>query len=101
MRKHTIVAMVQIETDDPRLVPSSDMVATAAAAALVRQVIVDNLPRLTRVIGIFGVDHARMLMMLHESVGDRIAAELGKAPTFKRPPADYKPPSPSGEPSDG
>jgi hypothetical protein len=91
--KHKLIVMVQIETDDPRLAPSADMVATAERAKEVRQAVIDNLPRLTRLIAVLPEEHARLLMMLHEAHGKELAKHTGTSGAFVRPPADYKPPT--------
>lgn len=94
MTKQIIAVLVQIETDDPRLDPSSDMVATAERTALVRQAVIDNLPNLTRLIAVMPIEHSRLLMMLHEAHVEDIAKRLGTTGgAFVRPPRDYVPPA--------
>lgn len=81
------IAMVQIETDDPRLTIERIVagVRTASDTAATRQAIMDQLPhKVTRVVAYMPEEHARLLMLLHEAVGE----EIGKR-GFVRPPADY------------
>jgi hypothetical protein len=89
------IAMVQIETDDPRLTIEGIVagVRTATETAATRQAIMDQLPhRVTRVVAYMPEEHARLLMMLHEAVGK----DLGKR-GFVRPPAGYVPPKDRGK----
>lgn len=90
--KHTFIVMVQVETDDPRLseeamtrLPS----ATAGEVASTRRAILSRLPHeVTRLIAVLPLDQARLLMRLHEAVGQ----DLG-GPAYVRPPSDYVPPT--------
>ena len=81
--KHSFVVMLQGETDDPRLSPPAvALLASRGAFAAVRAAVLDLVPRdVTRVIAILPVEHARLLMMLHEAVGEDLGAE-----PFIRPP---------------
>jgi hypothetical protein len=88
--KHSVVVMLQIETDDPRLSDGAlAKFGSIEAVAAVRAAVVDVVPRdIARVIAVFPVEHARLLMMLHEAVGK----DLGNG-AFVRPPAGYVPPT--------
>jgi hypothetical protein len=89
------IAMVQIETDDPRLTIERVVggVRTAQGASEMRQAILEQLPhRVTRVVAYMPLEQAQLLMMLHEAVGK----ELG-APGLARPPADYVAPQDRGK----
>jgi hypothetical protein len=105
MSEHTFVVMLQIKTTDPRL--SGDAIAAAMRSgapgefARMRRVLMHALPRdVERVIALLPVEHAKMLMMLHEAYGEDIARflrEQGIAPnadgSFVRPPPGYVPPT--------
>lgn len=85
--KTTFIAMVQIETDDPRLTIDrlTTGVRTAEAAAEIRQAILEQIPgKITRLIAFMPEAQAKALMALHEIM----LAEM-KAPGFRRPPANY------------
>ena len=91
MPKHTFIAMVQIETDDPRCSPDvmNGAVTTAETAAALRRLVLQHLPSdVTRLVAVMPVEHARLLMMLHEATGKDLGADI-----FKRPPQDYVPPT--------
>jgi hypothetical protein len=85
--KTKFIAIVQIETDDPGLTIEriAAGVRTALGTRSIRQAILEQLPhRATRVVAYLPEKQARLLMMLHESLGNEIGA-----PDFVRPPADY------------
>jgi hypothetical protein len=96
--KQAICVMLQIEHEDRRLTPEriEEAMKTADGVSALRRVVLQHLPRdVTRLIAVFPVEQARLLMMLHEAVGEDIAAHLGVpadevAPM--RPPPGYKPP---------
>jgi hypothetical protein len=93
---HAFVAMLVIETDDPQLSEAKlAAMDSASRVAAIRHAVLQHLPQdVKRVVALFPVEHARMLMMLHEAVGKEIADELGvEKPLFQRPPADYVPPT--------
>jgi hypothetical protein len=87
--KHTVVVMIQIETNDPRLDPENISVDTAAATAALRVAVLANLKRLTRVIAVLPVEHAQAMMQLHEAAGEMLLGER----VAERPPSDYVPPT--------
>jgi hypothetical protein len=89
--KNTVVVMVQVETDDPRLTPAGLVasVGSARGTQAMRDIVLSHLPgAVTRLIAVMPEHQARMLMMLHEAVG----ARLGDGP-FVRPPPGYVPPT--------
>lgn len=89
MSKKSIAVMVLIETDDPRLNIDHISVSTAKAAAQLRQAVIDNLPKLTRVVVLMSEEEARLMSAVH-----RAAIEsLGKKGKVHRPPSDYVPPT--------
>jgi hypothetical protein len=87
--KHTVVVMVQIETNDPRLDPDNICVGTVRDTAALRVAVLANLKRLTRVIAVFPPEHAKALMLLHEAMGEELTGEQ----MADRPPPDYIPPT--------
>jgi hypothetical protein len=102
-KTNTFVVMLQITTDDPRLSETRLIEALhsgkAEGFAAARTAVMQRLPEdVTRLIAVMPVEQARLLMMLHESVGSDIAGYLRKAgfevedPEFRRPPPDYIPP---------
>jgi hypothetical protein len=105
MTEHTFCVMVQISTRDARL--SEDVMtraldsAHAGEFAKIRRAVLQHLPKdVERVIAVFPVEHARMLMMLHELHGEDIAKFLREQGivadadgAFVRPPTDYVPPT--------
>ena len=103
--KYAFCVMLQVETHDARL---SEAVLTEALSsgnagefAKVRFAVLQHLPKdVTRLVAVFPVEHARLLMMLHETHGEQIAEflrEHGIAKEgeggFVRPPPDYVPPT--------
>jgi hypothetical protein len=84
----SIACMVLIETDDPRLKEPDRSVQTVGGAQAVRQAVIDNLPKLTRVIAIIPEEEARFMCMAHERA--MAASGLGK---FTRPPTEYVSPA--------
>lgn len=92
-----ICAMIEIETDDPRIVSlhMRDLTATVERATAVRAAFIEQLPdKITRLIALFPMEHARLLMQLHQAVGEDIAEATGIKAPFVMPPAGYEPPSP-------
>lgn len=85
--RRTIVAMVQIETDDARLFPENISVASAAEAAALRHAVLANLPNVTRLIMVLEEEAARIMCATHA-----IAAREAGA-VIHRPPSDYIPPT--------
>jgi hypothetical protein len=97
--------MLQLRTNDPRLTAEAINEAlgsgNASAFAMMRRAVLQHLPKdVTRMIAVFPVEHARMLMMLHEIHGEQIAAQLREGGIaanadgiFVRPPPDYVPPT--------
>jgi hypothetical protein len=82
--------MLRIETNDPRLAEDAISVDTARDSARLRRAVLQHLPKdVTRVIAVFPVEHAEMLMLLHEAVGKELMGE----PVADRPPPDYVPPT--------
>lgn len=87
--KHTIVVMLEIQTNDDRLDPDNINVDTATATAALRVAVLANLKQVTRVIAVLPVEHAKAMMMLHEAAGEMLMGER----MAERPPADYIPPT--------
>ena len=87
--KHTVVVMVEIQTNDDRLDPDRINVDTAAATAALRVAVLANLKRLTRVIAVLPVEHAKAMMSLHEAAGEMLMGQR----MADRPPSDYVPPT--------
>jgi hypothetical protein len=72
------IAMVQIETDDPRLTIERVVggVRTAQGASEMRQAILEQLPhRVTRLVACMRVEQARLLLRLHEAVGKELGVQ--------------------------
>jgi hypothetical protein len=89
MAKYQVCAIVQIESDDPRLDPDALEVDTPAKAAALRRAVLKSLPRkVTRVIAVLPVDFAKLMLHAHEQ-----AAEIAGLATVLRPPAGYVPPT--------
>lgn len=106
-KTRALCVMVQLETDDPHMSPKALERALEDADATVemRRTILAHMPQdITRLIAIFPVEHARLLMMVHEIYGASIVAHLREhgfdVPgfvermilDFARPPASYKRP---------
>lgn len=83
----SIACLVLIETDDPRLFPENVDVARPAKAAALRKAVIDNLPKLTRVVMVMEEETAQLMCAAH----DIAARESGL--TVNRPPAGYIPPT--------
>jgi hypothetical protein len=73
-----IAALVLIETDDPRLFPDNISVGTVAETAALRQAVIENLPKVARVIFLAEENTAELMALAHEA-----------AMQAARPPADY------------
>jgi hypothetical protein len=83
-RREPIVAVVVLQTDDPRLDLAHLDVSTAAAAASVRQAVVDALPHLTRVVSVMPESEGRLMVRAHYAVMLEIAGVK-----IDTPPPDY------------
>lgn len=85
----SIAVMVLIETDDPRLDPHHIDSSTAKNAAELRRAVIENLPKLTRVVMVMPEEAARLMAYAH-----RAALEAtGQKDKISRPPSDYVPPT--------
>lgn len=89
---HRFAVMLVVETDDPAL--SEEAVAaalrTAAGTARLRRNVLKSLPgSVQRLVAVFPEEHAQMLMMLHQAVGEELAGEE----LFHGPPSGYIPPT--------
>jgi hypothetical protein len=99
--KHAFCVMLQIETTDPRLSVEAmaEAMQSAGGVARLRHAVLQHLPKdVARLIAVFPVEQAKMLMKLHEAVGEDIAEKLREKgldadPLFQRPPSDYVPPT--------
>jgi hypothetical protein len=103
--RYTFCVMLQVTTSDARLseqaVAESLGTGKASAFAKLRHAVLQHVPRdVSRVIALMPVEHAKLLMQLHEAFGDEIVAHLKAAGikadedgTILRPPADYVPPT--------
>ena len=72
--------MLIVETNDPRL--DEETLATAHTSvkntATMRRALLQHLPKdVQRVVAVFPVDHAKLLMQLHDTFGAEIAKQLG------------------------
>jgi hypothetical protein len=56
---------------------------------MLRVAVLANFKRITRVIAVLPVEHAKALMVLHEALGEQLMGER----MSDRPPADYIPPT--------
>lgn len=83
----SVAVLVILETDDPRLDPDALDVSTAKSVAEMRRAVVDNLPRLSRVVMVTHEDTARLMCMAH----DEVARMFGRPNGF--PPRNYVPPT--------
>jgi hypothetical protein len=86
-----IVAVVEMETNDPRLSPDriNHAPRSAEETATTRQAVLDNLLRTKRVILVTGPEMMEGLLETHE-----LAAQIAgvHAQMFSRPAADYEAP---------
>lgn len=87
-----------VKTNDARLTEEalSNALGSKEASqfARVRQAILKQLPKhVERLVAVFPVEHAKMLVNLHEVYGETIAEQLGQESPFAYPPADYVPPT--------
>jgi hypothetical protein len=85
--RRSIACMVLIETDDPRLFPENISVTTPAKAAALRKAVINNLPKLTRVVMVLEEETARIMCAAHDIASQ--AAGLDRVV----PPAGYVPPT--------
>jgi hypothetical protein len=105
-KRFSFAVMLQVTTTDPRL--SQEAIVTmlnagqASGFAAMRRAVLQHVPKdVSRVIALFPLEHAKMLMMLHEAAGEDITKfcrEQGwiaedDGTLFVRPPADYVPPT--------
>lgn len=81
-----IAVLVLLETDDPQLLRPD--VSTAEAAASFRPAVIDNLPKLTRVVAAMSEFESRLMILAHESA--KKSSGLGEV---LRPPEDYVSPA--------
>jgi hypothetical protein len=89
--KYAFVAIVQIETSDPRLSEESlgRIHDSARNVAIVRAAVLQHLAKdVQRLIAVMPIEEARTLMLLHEAVGDELGVEVAS-----RPPPGYIPPT--------
>jgi hypothetical protein len=77
---------VLIETDDPRIDPGK--LQTVSGVAAMRRAIIENLPKLTRVVAVQPEEEARLMFAAHD-MACRESGLLG----ITRPPADFVPPT--------
>lgn len=82
----SIACLVLIDTDDPRILDFDP--STAEKAAEIRAAVVENLPRLTRVIAIMPEFESRAMMMAHD-----FALENSGLGRVLRPPKGYVAPA--------
>jgi hypothetical protein len=87
MTKRSIAVLVLIETDDKRLFPEKIDLSTIAGTARLRQAVIDNLPKMTRVVMVTSEATARMMAEAHA-----MAAGMGLG-EIEMPPANYIPPT--------
>lgn len=83
----SIACLVLIETDDPRLFPENIGVESAAKTAGLRKAVLDNLPKLTRVVAVMDEETARLMALVHQ------LASKGAGLDRVTPPAGYVPPT--------
>jgi hypothetical protein len=84
IRREPIVALVVLNTDDPRLDPQHLDVSTKEATAALRQAVIDALPSLSRVVQVLPESEARLMLRAHDIALREIAGGQ-----VNRPPADY------------
>jgi hypothetical protein len=90
-RGEPIVAVVVLQSDDPRLDLDQIDVSTAAAAAALRQAIVDALPALTRVVSVMSEREGHLMVHAHRmAVSEIRGVKLNEPPTDYIAPADRK-----------
>jgi hypothetical protein len=105
-KRYSFAVMLQLTTTDPRLSEESIIAmldsGKAGGFAKMRHAVLQHLPKdVSRVIALFPLDHAKMLMQLHEAFGEDLAAEARRqgfvvdedGTLFVRPPPDYVPPT--------
>jgi hypothetical protein len=86
-KTRSVAVMVLIETDDPNLMPENVDVHTPARAARLRKAVMDNLPKVSRVVMVLEEDTARLMCAAHD-----LAAEAAGL-SVRRPPRSYIPPT--------
>jgi uncharacterized Zn finger protein len=89
---HRFAVMLVIESNDPIL--SEDQIEAAlrtpAGVARMRRHVLASLPgSIQRLVAVFPEEHAKMLMLLHEAVGEDLTGEA----LFVHPPEGYIPPT--------
>ena len=84
---HSIVVLVQLETDDPLLDPDQIDVSTVEAVTALRAAVVRALPKVTSVVAVLPLDDAKLMLSSHE-----YAMRAVGAARVKRPPGSYVPP---------
>jgi uncharacterized protein (DUF2336 family) len=85
-----VAVLVILDTDDRRLTPEAidSAMATAGGVHRLRKAVLDRFARdMTRLVAVMPEEHARMLMLLHEAVGEDLGGD-----GFVRPPKDFVPP---------
>lgn len=83
-----LAVMVIIETDDPRLAIPPDL-STVRATKAFRQAVIENLPKLTRVVAVMPEEEARFMMTVHMAAAEFAGHEDGVI----RPPPEYHAPA--------
>lgn len=83
----SIAVICLIETDDPRIDP--EKMRSAGDVARMRKAVIENLPKLTRIVAVMPEELARLMVSAHD-----IAMSLSGADSLiHRPPAGYVPPT--------
>lgn len=87
MPTQSIAVLVLLETDDPRLDPDKLDNSTASKAAAVRRAVIENLPKLSRVVVVMPEEAAQMMMGLYDYMVREMGGETNP------PPPGYVPPT--------
>ena len=82
----TVAVLALLQTDDPQLWPENLDTTTVAKTAALRQVVIKNLPNLTRLVLVTSEENARLMM----TIFDEFVLAAGGEVTH--PPKDYIPP---------
>jgi hypothetical protein len=86
---HSVVVMIQIESNDPRLDLETVPTATVEGTHRLRQAVVQHIKdRKTRVIAVMATEAAELMMKAH----DYAMVASGFDGGLQRPPPDYDPP---------